>query len=202
VLAQIVRALGPAAASEVGGAADDDEAERLRQPHRDHVGGDELAEPDAGVKSSGRDIDEFSLAAISTSISGYAWQKDAISGSSRIGTTARGTERRNSPAGRCPSSLATPLAATSSSKAGFARERNRCPASVMPTLRVVRMKSAAPTRASSVRTAWLIADGVTRVPRPPCETAVLGNAQERSTPSSAPCLTVKFCFIGHQHYRE
>jgi hypothetical protein len=34
-----------------------------------------------------------------------------------------------------------------------ARE-NRWPASVNPTLRVVRMKSAAPTRASSARTAW------------------------------------------------
>jgi hypothetical protein len=29
--------------------------------------------------------------------------------------------------------------------------------------------------------------------------ATLRNA---STPSSAPCLTVKFCFIAHQHYPE
>jgi hypothetical protein len=28
--------------------------------------------------------------------------------------------------------------------------------------------------------------------------ATLKNA---STPSSAPCLTVKFCFIAHQYYR-
>ena len=54
--------------------------------------------------------------------------------------------------GRPPSqSRATSLAATSSSKAGLARDRNRSPASVRPTLRVVRMKSAAPRRASSVR---------------------------------------------------
>jgi hypothetical protein len=49
----------PAAASEVGGAADDDEAERLHQPHRDHVGGDELAQPDAGVEPLGRGVDQF-----------------------------------------------------------------------------------------------------------------------------------------------
>jgi hypothetical protein len=30
------------------------------------------------------------------------------------------------------------------------------------------------------------------------KTAVLGNA---STPSSAPCLTVKFCFMAQRHYR-
>src|SRR5262249_10152818 len=57
VLAQIVRALGPTAAGQVGGAADDDEAERRRQPHRDHIGGDELAHPDAGVESFGGEID-------------------------------------------------------------------------------------------------------------------------------------------------
>src|SRR5690348_1143329 len=110
-----------------------------------------------------------------------------MSGSSRIGTTARGTERRNSPAGRCPRSRATALAATSSSKAGFARDRKRSPASVRPTLRVVRMKSAAPTRASSARTAWLIADGVTPSAaaawRKLRRWATLRNA---STPSSAP----------------
>jgi len=40
------------------------------------------------------------------------------------------------PGGRCPKSRAASLAATSSSKAGFARERKRSPASVRPTLRV------------------------------------------------------------------
>jgi hypothetical protein len=83
-------------------------------------------------------------------------------GGSRIsGTTARGTERRKSPVGRCPRSRAASPAVTSSSKAGFAREMNRSPASVRPTLRVVQINSAAPIRASSARTAWLIADGVT-----------------------------------------
>ena len=70
-----------------------------------------------------------------------------------IGTTAGGIVSRKSPAGRRPRSRASWLAAISSSKAGFARERNRSPASVSPTLRVVRMKRAAPTRASSARTA-------------------------------------------------
>ncbi len=73
-----------------------------------------------------------SLAASSTSISGNARQNDATSGSSRIGTTERGMVRRKSPIGRCPSSRAAPLAATSSSKAGLARARNRSPASVRP----------------------------------------------------------------------
>jgi hypothetical protein len=35
------------------------------------------------------------------------------------------------------------------------------------------------------------------------KTAVLRSAQKRaSTPSSAPCLTVKFFFIPHQRYRQ
>src|SRR5205085_996916 len=90
----------------------------------------------------------------------------------------------------------------SSSNAGFARERNRSPASVRPTLRVVRMNSTAPTRVSRVRTAWLIADGVT-----PSSAAALrklrcsATLRNASTPSSAPCLTVKFCFIARRHYR-
>src|SRR5919109_4531877 len=80
---------------------------------------------------------------------------------------------------------------------------NRSPASVRPTLRVVRMKSAAPTRASNARTAWLIADGVT-----PSSAAALrklrcwATLRNASTPSRAPCLTVKFCFMAHQDYRE
>ena len=35
------------------------EAKRPRQPHRDHVGGDELAEPNAGVKPFGREVDQL-----------------------------------------------------------------------------------------------------------------------------------------------
>ncbi|MHC2465470.1 hypothetical protein ACVIHD_004482 [Bradyrhizobium embrapense] len=65
------------------------------------------------------------------------------------------------------------------------------------------MNSRAPTRASSARTAWLIADGVTpssvAARRKLRCAATLRNA---STPSSAPCLTVKFCFMACQHYRE
>ena len=57
--AQIVDALGPLAPAQIVGTADDDEAERRRQPHRDHVGGDELAEPDAGVKSFGSEVDQL-----------------------------------------------------------------------------------------------------------------------------------------------
>jgi integrase len=53
------------------------------------------------------------------------------------------------PLGRCPSLHATSLAAWRSSKAGVPRKRNRSPASVGPTLRVVRRKSAALTRRSS-----------------------------------------------------
>ena len=65
------------------------------------------------------------------------------------------------------------------------------------------MKSAAPTRASSARTAWLIAEGVT-----PSSAAALrklrcsATLRKASTPSSAPCRTVKFCFMTHPHYRE
>src|SRR5712664_3893088 len=59
MLTQIVDALGPSAPAQILGAADNHEGEGRCQPDRNHVGGDELAEPDAGVKSSGRDIDQF-----------------------------------------------------------------------------------------------------------------------------------------------
>lgn len=84
------------------------------------------------------------------------------------------------PAGRCPRSRAASLAATSSSKAGFARERNRSPASAKPTLRVVRMKSAAPTRAPNVP--YSLAERRWRhreFRRHFTEIAVLGDAKER-----------------------
>ncbi len=56
--AQIDDVLGPAPLAQIIGATDDHERERRRETHRDHVGLDELAEPDAGVKSCGRDIDQ------------------------------------------------------------------------------------------------------------------------------------------------
>jgi hypothetical protein len=90
-----------------------------------------------------------------------------------------------------------------SSKAGFARDRKGSPASVRPTLRVVRMNSAAPTRASSGRTAWLIADGVTPSSAAPRrKLRCCATFRNASTPSSASCLTVKFCFRTHRHYSE
>lgn len=59
MVAQITRPFGRTVAAEVGRAADDRHPERQRQPHRDHVGGDELAEPDAGIETAGRDVDQF-----------------------------------------------------------------------------------------------------------------------------------------------
>jgi len=84
----------------------------------------------------------------------------------------------------------------------LARATNRSPASVRPTLRVVRMNSAAPIRASSVRIAWLTADGVT----PSAAAALrklrwLATARKASTPSSAPWRIVKFCFMDQADYR-
>jgi hypothetical protein len=55
------------------------------------------------------------------------------------------------------------------------------------------------TQMSLARAAWLIADGVTpsaaTAQRKPRCCATLRNA-------STPRLTVKLCFIPHQHYRE
>src|SRR6516225_9853274 len=113
-----------------------------------------------------------SLAAISTDTSGDAAQKDASSGRSTTGTTARGTANRSRPDGFAPRSLAALLAAIISWNAGCARCRKRSPASVKPTLRVVRVNRAIPTRASSARTAWLTI-GCRRT-----KTLPLGNAKE------------------------
>jgi len=58
-MAQIVRTLGAAFAGEIGRAAGDDQAEGLGQPQRHHIGGEELAHPDAGVEALGGEIDQF-----------------------------------------------------------------------------------------------------------------------------------------------
>ena len=139
-----------------------------------------------------------SLAAISTDTSGYAAQKEASSGRSTTGTTARGTANRSRPDGFAPRSLAALLAAIISWNAGCARSRKRLPASVKPTLRVVRVNSATPTRPSSARTAWLTAEGVT--PRSAAAARKLLRSATRrntSTPSSAPRWTVYLCFTVH-----
>jgi hypothetical protein len=59
VLAQIVDALRPLPPAQIVGAANDRQRERRRQPHCDHVIGDELAQPDASVKPLGRDVDQL-----------------------------------------------------------------------------------------------------------------------------------------------
>ena len=40
-------------------AADDHHREGRRQPHGHHVGGDELAQPNAGIETFGRDVDQL-----------------------------------------------------------------------------------------------------------------------------------------------
>ena len=57
--AQIVDALRPLPPAQIEGAADHRQRQRRRQAHRDHVGVDELAEPDAGVEAFGREIDQL-----------------------------------------------------------------------------------------------------------------------------------------------
>jgi hypothetical protein len=59
VPAQIVDAFRPPPPPQIVGAADHGQRVRWRQTHRDHIGLDELALPDAGVKSSGSDIDQL-----------------------------------------------------------------------------------------------------------------------------------------------
>ena len=71
VFTQIVNALWPLPSTQIIGTANDNEWERRRQPHGDHICGDELAQPDAGVKSDSAAMSTSSaLAAISTSTSG------------------------------------------------------------------------------------------------------------------------------------
>ncbi len=151
--AQIVRTLGPAATGEVSRAADDHERQRLRQPHRNHVGGDELAHPDAGIKTSGREIDQlFACGKLHLDL----WKRLAERGDQRLQQDrhdrarhgeAQEPRRPLSELTRCPACRDEFLEGRSCAR------KNLSPASVRPTLRVVRMKSAAPTRASSVRTA-------------------------------------------------
>jgi len=59
VPAQVVDAFRPLPPAQIIGAADHGQRERPRQTHRDHIGLNELAEPDVGVKSFGSDIDQI-----------------------------------------------------------------------------------------------------------------------------------------------
>jgi hypothetical protein len=59
MVAQIIRALGPAVVVGVRGTAGDYEGKRFRYPRSDDVCGDELAQPYSGVESFGRGVDQL-----------------------------------------------------------------------------------------------------------------------------------------------
>ena len=110
------------------GTPNDHQWKRRRQPHRDHVGGDELPEPNPGVKSSGRKIDhlvacgdlqfDFGI--------GLAERRDQRLQQDRH---HRARHREAQQPGRPLPEVTRDLACgESSSKAGFARERKRSPA--------------------------------------------------------------------------
>ena len=42
-----------------GGTAGHDQGNRFRQPDRDHIGGDELAQAYSSIESSGREVDQL-----------------------------------------------------------------------------------------------------------------------------------------------
>jgi len=56
--AQIVDALRALSLAQIIRAANDNKREWWRQPHRDHIGSDELTQPDASVKPFGREVDQ------------------------------------------------------------------------------------------------------------------------------------------------
>jgi hypothetical protein len=109
---------------------------------------------------------------------------------------------RNNPAGRCPSSRAIALAATSSSKAGLcARKESFAGFGQADAARRAQKERGTDARLEcSDRLSdrrWTDAELGGRSP----EVAVLGNTQE-CFHASALCLTVKLRFIAHRHYRE
>jgi len=151
VLTQIVDALRTLPRAQIiGGGCQRPLTERRRQPDDYHVWRDELAQADTGTNPSarGRPVPRLQRSPLQL---GIGPGERCYQGLQQDRTTARGTERRKSPAGRCPRSRATSLAATSSSKAGFRAIGSARRLRSGPTLRVVRMKSAAPIRVSSAR---------------------------------------------------
>jgi hypothetical protein len=203
LLAQVIDAFGALAAAQVIGTANDDERKRRRQSHGNHVRGDDLAQADAGIKSFGAISIKCSFAASSTSTSGYAWT-EGCNQRLQHDRHYRGRHREAQQSGWslpevtrhracCDELLERGFCTRQKAFAGF-RQANAA-------RRADEQRRA--ERASSARTAWLIADGVTpssaEARRKLRCCATLRNA---STPSSAPCLTVKFCFIAHQHYSE
>ena len=59
VATQVIDAFRPLPSAQIIWAANDHEREWLHQPYRDHVGGDKLAQPDAGVKTLSCEVDQF-----------------------------------------------------------------------------------------------------------------------------------------------
>lgn len=196
MLTKIVDALRPLPPAQIVWAADDHERERLRQSHGDHIRRNKLAETDAGIEAACGKIDhllacgdlhlDLGIGLAEAGDDRLEDQRDDRAGNGEAEQPGRSLPKIARGFAGCDELL----------EGGFARDRNRSPASVSPTLRVVRANSAAPMRASSVRTAWLTADGVT-----PSSAAARrklrcwATASAASTPSSALCLTVKFCFI-------
>jgi hypothetical protein len=158
VLGQVVRRARNLPILKVGRWADDCHAQVGPDPDRDHVLGDGLAQPDAGVEPISHDVGQTRIDA----------QLDMEVGIIRKQPLERGPEDRSgcmlggSDADR-PRWLLTQFAERCEvgamlSSAGRKVPSSRSPASVGATLLVVRVSSRTPSLASSLRIVWLSED--------------------------------------------
>jgi hypothetical protein len=153
VLTQIVDALRPLTSAQIIEAANDDKRKRWRQPHRDHVSGDELAQPNAGVKPFGREVDQ-PLACGNLHLNLGIGLGEGCDQRLQQDRHHRARYREAQQPGWPLSEVTCDLACGDEFLEGGLRARKEPFAGFgQTTLRVVRMKSAAPTRASRARTA-------------------------------------------------
>jgi hypothetical protein len=129
--------------------------------HRNHVGGDRLTKPDAGIEPAATVSISASLMMISTLTSGKLLRKRVTIGSSTSCVDCRAALKRSVPAGLPRKLLRSSSASSISRNAGLIRENSRSPASVSATLRVVRLISRRSSRSSMLRSAWLSAEAET-----------------------------------------
>ena len=159
MLGQVLRRPRRRAAREIGGRADHRHAQVRPDAHGDHVLGDLLAEPHAGVEALGDDVGQAVVDDELDRDVGIARQQLLQRRpQDRVARHVRAAVIRIVPAGLSRSSLSAASPPRSPRTAGATRRSSRSPASVGETLRVVRVRRRTPSRASRPRMVWLSAD--------------------------------------------
>ena len=164
---QVLRRPRPRPPREVGRRADDRHAHVRPDAHGDHVLRHLLAEPHAGVVAFGDDVGQAVVDDDLDLDVGIVRQELRQRRQRTVSAACSVAVIRIVPAGFSRSSLSAASSASISSKRGPRVRSSLSPASVGATLRVVRVRSRSPSRASSPRMVWLRPTATRRAARRP-----------------------------------